>query len=95
MSGIVFALDGRSVGEPWYSLSDQDRTAAGIAAACTDGPPRWRQPIIISRRILSQRILDAMATCGIHLDDYHRLPVSQDLTHALDIGQGFEILVPK
>lgn len=95
MSGIVFALDGRSVGEPWYSLSDQNRTAAGIAATCSDGPPRWRQPVIINRRILSQGILDAMATCGIHLDDYRQLPVSQALTDAFDIGQGFQILVPK
>ena len=39
MAGLVLLLDGRSVGEAWYSHIDPARTAAGIRSVCTRPRP--------------------------------------------------------
>lgn len=65
--GIIFALDGRSVGEAWYSSTDRSRTAAGIRAACPDGRGPWgpRPPILFFNRPVSAVEIIALKACGL------------------------------
>ena len=74
--GIIFALDGRSVGEAWYSSIDPQRTAAGIRAACPDGKGPWgsRPPILLFSRATSGTETAALKACGLELArDYRQL----------------------
>jgi hypothetical protein len=74
--GIIFALDGRSVGEAWYSNVDPQRTAAGIRAACPDGRGPWgsRPPILLFSRAASGTETAALKACGLELArDYRQL----------------------
>ncbi len=68
LSGVVFAMDGRSVGEAWYSASDPARTRAGITWACDSEPP-WADslPLLLARRELSGADEDALSGCGLDL----------------------------
>ncbi|MFM7537359.1 MAG: hypothetical protein ACKO91_16390 [Acidimicrobiales bacterium] len=75
-AGLVFALDGRSVGESWYSGSDEVRTGQGIRDACPDGVPPWgdRLPLVLLRApvevsSLSEGLLSAMNHCGMRFPD--------------------------
>ncbi len=90
MSGVVLALDGRSVGEPWYSTVDRARSAAGIRAECAGGHPFWgdRLPIVIFNRLVTQVETDALDSCGLSLlSDYRLLP-------RLDAAPQFQVYVP-
>jgi hypothetical protein len=74
MAGVVLLLDGRSVGEAWYSASDRQRTAAGIAAACRNGP--WwgsQKPLLLFRRPVSAVDRDALRSCGLDLETGYTL----------------------
>jgi len=74
--GIIFALDGRSVGEAWYSGIDPQRTAAGIRAACPDGKGPWgsRPPILLFSRTITGTETAALKACGLEFArDYRRL----------------------
>ena len=74
--GIIFALDGRSVGEAWYSHVDPQRTAAGIRAACPDGKGPWgsRPPILLFSRAASSTETAALKACGLEFArDYRQL----------------------
>ncbi len=75
MPGIVLFLDGRPVGEAWYSATDHARTAAGIRAACEDGPGWWgtRLPILLFRRPISDTEIDALWACGLVFATDYRL----------------------
>ncbi len=75
-AGLVFALDGRSVGESWYSGSDQVRTAEGIRDACPEGVAPWgdRLPLVLLHvpvevPALSEAVLAAMNDCGMRFPD--------------------------
>jgi hypothetical protein len=75
--GLVLALDGRSVGEAWYSHVDRGRTMAGIAAACAAGPPRsWagQLPLLLVTARLTTGDVAALRACHIGFaNDYRRL----------------------
>ena len=77
MSGVVFLLGGRSVGEAWYSEIDHQRSAAGIRAECADGHPLWgnRTPVVIFNRAPTAVDAGALQACGLDLMvDYRLLP---------------------
>jgi hypothetical protein len=67
MPGLVLALNGTSVGEPWYSAIDQTRTAAGIRSACARGPIAAAHAVVLFSR--APRAVDegALASCGLVL----------------------------
>jgi hypothetical protein len=75
MAGIVFLLDGRSVGEPWYPGNDPARVAAGIGSACPGGRvPGGQAPILLFNRPIEPADRAAVARCGLDLDrDYRPL----------------------
>lgn len=76
LAGIIFALDGRSVGEAWYSGTGRARTAAGIRAACPGGKGPWgaRPPILLFNRAISPTEIGALKACGLTIArDYRRL----------------------
>lgn len=75
MPGVVLALDGRSVGEAWYSASDPDRTAANIRAECASGSGPWgsRLPLLIFSRAPSASEQDALRSCGLSLARDYRV----------------------
>jgi hypothetical protein len=76
MSGVIFALDGRFVGEAWYSASGKKRAAAGIRAACPDGKGPWgtRTPILFFNRVISRTEIGALKACGLKFArDYRQL----------------------
>lgn len=101
-AGLVLALGGRSVGEPWYSFIDHRRTADGIRSACPDHRPPWgsRPPILLLRRNLTTVDTAALRYCGIDLwrdyvslvprgDDWDELTVlvhRRDADRLLDAG---------
>jgi hypothetical protein len=79
MAGVLFALDGRSVGEAWYSGRGRQRTAAGIRAECTDGKGPWgaRTPILFFNRRISAIEVGALKACGLEFArDYRQLGTS-------------------
>jgi hypothetical protein len=86
MAGLVLALGGQPVGEPWYSGLDHRRTANGIEAACRAGNP-WapqRQPILIIDRAPLSVDKQALDACGLRLDrDFHRIPTTNDLRRVI------------
>ncbi len=91
MAGIVLLLDGRTVGEVWYAPEDPDRTRAGIAAACADGPP-WsadRAPVVVLNRPLQPVDGRLFRPCGLELSRDYR-----QLAPAAETG-GFTVLVPR
>jgi hypothetical protein len=74
--GLVFALDGRSVGEGWYSETDRRRTAAGIRASCPNGKGAWSSnlPVLLFNREVTETEVDALKACGLDFfGDYRRL----------------------
>jgi len=78
LPGVIVSLDGRSVGESWYSASDRERSAANITDACAHGNP-WgsRQPVIFYKRPPALDELTALRACHIDLSrDYHPVSVS-------------------
>ena len=90
LPAAALILEGKPVGEVWYSALDRRRTAAGIKAACVQGPP-WgeRLPIIIYVRPPSPVEREALAACGLSIERDYRpvLPTGGD--------QDIVILVPK
>jgi hypothetical protein len=77
LPGLIAFLDGRSVGETWYSASDRKRSAANITDACHRGNP-WgkRQPIIFYNRRPGTEDLAALHSCDIDLfQDYRAVQV--------------------
>ncbi|WP_067824732.1 hypothetical protein [Actinomadura kijaniata] len=74
MAGVVLALDGRSVGEAWYSALDPARTAAGIRARCAGGQGWWRErsPVLLFRRPVSPTEVDALRSCGLDFATHYR-----------------------
>ncbi|GAB1690043.1 hypothetical protein [Krasilnikovia sp. M28-CT-15] len=90
MAGIVLLLDGRTVGEGWYSPADPARTRAGIAAECAGGPP-WqagRAPILVLNRPVRAADNSLIQPCGLDLRAYRQL-APQAATG------GFIVLVPR
>jgi hypothetical protein len=67
MAGLVLLLDGRSVGEAWYSQADPERTAAGIIRYCEDSRSLWADglPVIVSDRELGPTEYEALTACGL------------------------------
>lgn len=90
MAGVVYLLDGRSVGEAWYPSNDRARAAAGIRADCADGKP-WsaeRKPILLFNRAISVTELKALQYCGLDFATDYRLlgPATETM--------GLEVYVP-
>jgi hypothetical protein len=75
MAGVVLLLDGRPVGEAWYSAIDRRRTAAGIRRACPGGRPTWgpRPPILLFNRAVSTVEIKALSACGLSFEKDYRL----------------------
>ena len=74
MAGIVFLLDGRSVGELWYASNDRARSAIGIAEACADDP--WwgaRPPLLIFNRPIHPADRAVLDRCGFRIGGNYRL----------------------
>jgi hypothetical protein len=66
MAGLVLLLDGRPVGEAWYSATDLPRSAAGIIATCAE-PDWWgeeRGPLVLIRRAAAESDIEAIRACG-------------------------------
>jgi hypothetical protein len=79
MAGLVLVLDGRPVGEAWYSAIDHERTAAGIRATCDATGEPWRDglPVLLFNRPVSEVEIAALADCGLSFDtDFRPLPIS-------------------
>lgn len=78
LPGVILALDGRSVGEAWYSATDRPRSAANIEDACAHGNP-WgtAQPVLVADRPLGSTEAEALAHCDLNLDtDFHQVGVA-------------------
>lgn len=92
MAGIVLLLDGRPVGEAWYSRTDPARTAAGIRAVCEGGKAWWgsQEPLLIFRRPVGEVDRDAIQSCGLDIDsDYRRLaPPEQTMGLTVYVPEG-------
>lgn len=75
MAGIVFLLDGRPVGEAWYSASDLLRTADGIRSVCQGGHPFWgeRAPLLVFRRQVAFSDVEALRSCGLSFATDYRM----------------------
>ncbi|RNL79065.1 hypothetical protein [Nocardioides marmorisolisilvae] len=74
MAGFVLALDGRSVGEAWYSALDHHRTRVGIEDACSrPNPFAGRRPVVLFDRDPEPEDLTALRSCGIDLGVGYRL----------------------
>jgi hypothetical protein len=88
MAGVVLLLDGRSVGEAWYSRIDQARTAAGIRSVCTRPRP-WdgALPVVVYDREPSTVDQDALRACGLSLTRDYRLV-------KVDDGGPLQVFVP-
>jgi hypothetical protein len=88
MAGVVVLLDGRSVGEAWYSRIDQGRSAAGIRSVCTHPRP-WGDvlPIVIYDRAPGAVDQDALRACGLSLTRDYRLV-------RIDQGDPLRVYVP-
>jgi hypothetical protein len=79
MAGTVVLLDGRSVGEAWYSRIDPDRTAAGIRSVCERPQPLTETlPVIVYDRAPRAVDEDALRACGLSLSrDYRLVTIDQ------------------
>jgi hypothetical protein len=90
LPGIIFALDGRSVGEGWYSKGDRPRAAAGIRAECPGGKGPWgsRPPILLFSRPVSRSEIRALKSCGLTFyRDYRQLgTVSETMGLTVYVG---------
>jgi hypothetical protein len=75
MAGIVLLLDGRPVGEAWYSAIDPVRTATGIRTSCAEGRDWWagRAPVLLFRRPISDIERSALRDCGLDFANYRLL----------------------
>lgn len=91
MPGVVLALDGRPVGEAWYSASDPSRTAASIRSECESGHGPWgsRQPLLIFNRTPTATEFDALQACGLSFERDYRLLGRPETT------SGLAVFVPK
>ena len=87
LSGVVLLLDGRPVGEGWYSAIDHERTAAGIRAECRDGNPWWgsRAPILLFNRPVTETELAALRSCGLDFASDYRLLAAREETLGLEV----------
>ncbi|NYG07100.1 hypothetical protein BJ986_001587 [Phycicoccus badiiscoriae] len=90
LPGVIFALDGRSVGEGWYSARDRRRTAAGIRAACPGGKGPWgsRPPILVFSRKVSGSEIRALKACGLTFSRDYRQLASASQTMGLTVYVG-------
>jgi hypothetical protein len=91
LAGVVLMLDGRPVGEAWYSGSIPSRSAAGIRRACENGHPWWgdREPLVFFNRPETRRERVVLRGCGLSLRDDYRL-----LTFAGVRGGTLHVYVP-
>jgi hypothetical protein len=68
MAGLVLLIDAGSVGEPWYSEIDPERTATGIRNYCDAHPDWWRSgggPIVLLSRPVTTVETDTLRHCGL------------------------------
>jgi hypothetical protein len=87
MAGVVLVLDGRPVGEAWYSAIDPGRTATGIREVCRDGSGWWgdRHPILIFRRPVTETETGALGSCGLSFATDYRLLAPAEETAGLEV----------
>jgi hypothetical protein len=87
MPGLVLLLNGRPVGEAWYSATDPQRTAAGIRQACATAQPWWgdRAPILLFNRPVTKTETAALESCGLTFATDYRLLAPIDQTHGLQV----------
>lgn len=86
LAGLVLLLDGRSVGEAWYSAIAPERSAVGIEDACTAGPP-WgdRLPVLIFSRPVLAVDRQALASCDLDLSTGYTVTVLTSFDPVLSI----------
>ncbi len=87
LPGLVLAMDGRPVGEAWYSQIDPGRTAANIKAECANGNRPWgaRPPILIFNRQVTANELGALESCGLNFEKDYRLLAPAETTLGLGV----------
>lgn len=87
MSGLVLALDGKPVGEAWYSAIDPGRSATNIRSECANGQTPWgdRLPIILFRRPPTATETAAFSACGIDFSADYKLVAPVDQTAGLQV----------
>jgi hypothetical protein len=74
MSGMVFLLDGRSVGEAWYGSIDPERTAVTTRAACRDrSRGDGRAPVLLFNRPVRELEIETLRACGYDFASDYRL----------------------
>lgn len=87
MAGYVLALDGRSVGEAWYSAIDHHRTYVGIRDACADTDPfAARRPVVLFDRAPERSDIKALGNCGVDLTVGYKVTL-------IEYGAGRSVLV--
>ena len=83
IAGLTLLLDGRSVGEAWYSRMDPGRSAAGIRSVCTKPRP-WggTTPVVIYDRTPGAADQAALRACGFSLaHDYTLVTIDTGEPH--------------
>jgi hypothetical protein len=74
LSDLVVVLNGRPVGNAWFSAGEDGLQAADLRAACAHGNPWRRQPLILRVRELTAGERAGFAACGLDLGrDYVEL----------------------
>jgi hypothetical protein len=84
--GVILALDGRSVGEAWYSNIDNERSAAGIRASCPDGKGPWgsRLPVLMFNRAVTPTEISALRDCGLDFTrDYRQVDPAETMGYTI------------
>jgi hypothetical protein len=96
LAGVVFALEGRPVGEAWYGGRDPTRSSSGIRSQCRN-EPWWgdRAPILIFNRPVRQSEIDVLQFCGLDFDtDYRLLAPTEDIKDLIIYVPAGENIVP-
>jgi hypothetical protein len=87
MPGVVLVLDGRPVGEAWYSKLDPGRAANGIRTECANGRPWWgdRAPLLLFSRPVTETELAALRACGLDFARQYRLLAPKEETMRVSV----------
>jgi hypothetical protein len=63
----LVVLNGRPVGNAWFSAGEDGLQAADLRAACAHGNPWRRQPVVLTVRELTDRERAGFEACGLDL----------------------------
>jgi hypothetical protein len=87
LADLVLVLNGRPVGNAWFSAREDGLQAADLRAACAHGNPWTRQPVVLTVRTLTDGERAGFEACGLDVDrDYTTL--------VPEPGSDLRVLVP-